>query len=172
MPTSTSPITSHRDLPDLPDIDDNDDPDNVDSSSPLGSVASEGDPWADHPGYEDNEDDLSSSTQSPLPSFQPTPPPSQSLQSSPTGSAPKKVTWDDKIIDKPWSREGGRLRRDRKPNSRYPKEEFQLNLYPNRQIPTTAIHISRKRLKYRQRMAARRELGDQMLLSMENDSDP
>jgi hypothetical protein len=63
----------------MSDIDDDNDPGNFDSSSPSGSIKSEGDPWTNHPDYNPdyNDDDLNSS----LPSQprMPMPMPSQSF---------------------------------------------------------------------------------------------
>jgi hypothetical protein len=170
--------------------DDNNDndggPGNDDSStdSPI-IFEPEGDAWADHGDGNGGgmvSDDGSNTDQSHSTSSKPsTTTPKSSSEStqskSKASSSPKKIRWEDKVIDKPYSREGDsvdmpRLRRNPKWSRK--KLEATANLYaaPSyAQIPPAACRLSRKKQSYRQRRARRLEVGDQMLLSMDNNSE-
>ncbi len=90
-----------------------------------------------------------------------------------SSSSEKNVSWDDVVVDKPYSREGAntpRLCRNLKPSWKKREQQALAHLYvvPSySQVPPMACRLSKKKMKYRQRMARCAEVGDQFLLSLE-----
>lgn len=94
--------------------------------------------------------------------------------------SPKQVHWVDKVIDKLiWSREAGegdgnkrRLRSN--PTQSWKKQQANYHLVTPSyaQIPPAACRLSRKKLKYRQRLNQFAEIGDCIILSIEDDKMP
>ena len=177
VPPPTNPDPPHRPL--IPDISfDDDDPPNlapVDSGSsddvPPLIFEPEGDAWADH---EDRSrglvsDDGNDVVTTPIPLN------SDSSSSSAKSKSTKSISWEDKVIDKPYSREGAtspRLRRNPKPSWKLREQQAHLYAAPSyAQVPPVACRLSRKKLKYRQRMAYRAEIGDRMLHLMDDASE-
>ncbi len=84
------------------------------------------------------------------------------------------MSWDDVVVDKPYSREGENppcLHRNPKPSWKKCEQQALTHLYvvPSySQVPPMACRLSRKKMKYRQRMARHAEVGDQLLLSLED----
>ncbi len=84
------------------------------------------------------------------------------------------MSWDDVVVDKPYSQEGAStpcLCCNPKPSWKKHEQQASAHLYvvPSySQVPPTACRLSRKKMKYWQRMARRAEVGDQFLLSLED----
>ncbi len=84
------------------------------------------------------------------------------------------MSWDDVVVDKPYSQEGENtphLCCNPKPSWKKSKQQALTHLYvvPSYyQAPPMACCPLRKTMKYRQRMAQRAEVGDQFLLSLED----
>ena len=118
-----------------------------------------------HDDFDDDDTPIPAVPSSPLPPALPPSLPSSSSSPSSSSKSSKKVNWDDKVIDKPiYSREGdgARLRRNPKPSLKKREQA----LHPSyAQIPPTACRLSRKKLKYRQRLAYRADVGDRLLLT-------
>ncbi len=84
------------------------------------------------------------------------------------------MSWDDVVVDKPYSQEGAStpcLCCKIKPSWKKHKQQACAHLYVvpfYSQVPPMACCLSRKKVKYWQRMARRAEVGDQCLLSLED----
>jgi hypothetical protein len=137
------------------------DKDNPDDASLFDSpilFKPEGDAWVDHGGPNDGLvlDNSAASA-----------PPTSS-------SSEKNVSWDDVVVDKSYSREGGNtphLCCNPKPSWKKCKQQALTHVYvvPSySQVPPMACCLSRKKMKYWQHMARRAEVSDQFLFSLED----
>jgi hypothetical protein len=137
------------------------DDDNPDDGSSFDSpilFEPEGDAWVDH-GGPNNDPVLDNSAASAPPT---------------SSSSEKNVSWDDVVLDKPYSQEGEntpRLHCNPKPSWKKRKQQALTHLYvvPSYyQVPPMACNLSRKKMKYWQCMAQCAEVGDKFLLSLED----
>jgi hypothetical protein len=124
----------------------------------------EGDAWVDHGGPNNGlVSDISAATE-----------PSNASTLPTSSSSEKNVSWDDVVVDKPYSQEGAStpcLCHNPKPSWKKREQQASAHLYvvPSySQVPPMACHLSRKKVKYWQRMARHAEVGDQFLLSLED----
>jgi hypothetical protein len=91
-----------------------------------------------------------------------------------SSSSEKNVSWDDVVVDKPYSREGENtpcVHCNPKPSRNKHKQQALTHLYvvPSySQVPPMACCLSRMKIKYWQCMAQCAKVGDQFLLSLED----
>ncbi len=84
------------------------------------------------------------------------------------------MSWDDVVVDKPYSQEGEntpRLCHNPKPSWKKREQQALTHLYvvPSySQVPPVACRLSRKKMKYWQHIARHAVVGDQFLLSLED----
>ncbi len=109
----------------------------------------EGDAWVDHGGLNNGLVlDNSAATE-----------PSHTFAPSTSSSSEKNVSWDDVVVDKPYSQEGAStpcLHCNPKPSWRKREQQASAHLYvvPSySQVPPMACRLSRKKAKYQQHMA-------------------
>jgi hypothetical protein len=137
---------------------DDDNPDDASSFDSSILFKPEGDAWVDH-GSPNNGPVLDNSASSAPPT---------------SSSSEKKVSWENVVVDKSYSWEGAStpwLCRNPKPS--WKKRELQalahlyvVLSYSQVPVPPTACPLSRKKMKYQQRMAWHAKVGDQFLLSL------
>jgi hypothetical protein len=100
--------------------------------------------------------------------------PSHASSLSKSSNSEKNVSWDDVVVDKSYSQKGAStpcLCCNQKPSWKKCEQQASAHLYvvPSySQVPPSVCCLSRKKVKYWQRMVRCAKIDDQLLLSLED----